>query len=194
MNRLVPSWRKLGTALVAALVAVSSAAAQSTNPNGSPYPYWSSAPQSYSGSRVTVPAPGISPNIISNASQSPPSPAGGYFNIGGGHIPPGLTSRDLALPQRERTNDKAHIWLRVPENAEIWVNGVKTKQTGESRYFFSPPLAPGKKYSYQMRVRWNKDGKPVEETQTILVHAGATIRRDIKSEIRNPKSDRDYKE
>lgn len=179
MSHLVPIWRKLGLAFVAALLAVSSAQAQSTNPNGSPYPYWSSAPQSYSGSQVTIPVPGISPNMISNASQSPPSPTGGSFNLGGGYIPPSLTSRDLALPLRERADNKAHIWLRVPESAEIWVNGVKTRQTGESRYFYSPSLAPGKKFSYQMRIRWTKDGKPVEETQNLLVQAGATIRRDF---------------
>ena len=175
MNHLVAFWRRLGTVFVTALLAASSAQAQS---NGSQYPYWGTAPQSYSGSQVTVPAPGMSPNIISNASQAP-APTGGNFNIGGGYIPPSLTLRDLALPQRERADNKAHIWLRVPESAEIWVNGVKTKQTGEARYFFSPPLAPGKKYNYQMRVRWMKDGKPVEETQNILVQAGATIRRDF---------------
>jgi len=173
MTHLVSIWRKPWTALAAALLAVGSAQGQ--------YPYWDSAPQSYSGSQIPVPVPGISPNIISGASQSPPTLAGVNYNIGGGYIPPSLTSRELSLPQRERPDTKAHIWLRVPENAEIWVNGVKTKQSGESRYFFSPPLAPGKKYSYQMRVRWTKDGKPVEETQDILVQAGATIRRDFTS-------------
>ncbi len=172
MNHLVSIWRKPWTAVVAALLAVSSAQGQ--------YPYWSSAPQSYPGSQVTVPVPGMSPNVISNASRAP-SPTGGNYNLGGGYIPPSLTSRELALPPKERPDTKAHIWLRVPENAEVWVNGVKTKQSGESRYFFSPPLVPGKKYSYQMRVRWTKDGKPVEETQDILVQAGATIRRDFTS-------------
>jgi uncharacterized protein (TIGR03000 family) len=174
MNSRVPEW----LAFVAAVVAMSSAQAQSTLPNGSQYPYWSSAPSSFSGSTVTVPVPGISPNMISNASQSPPSGAS-MGNIGGGYTLPYLTSRDIALPKRGGTDNKAHIWLKVPENAEVWVNGVKTRQTGETRYFFSPPLEPGKKYSYQMRVLWKKDGKPVEETQRLLVQAGATIRREI---------------
>jgi uncharacterized protein (TIGR03000 family) len=85
----------------------------------------------------------------------------------------------MAMPKRGATDNRAHIWLKVPENAEVWVNGVKTKQTGESRYFYSPELETGKKYNYQMRVLWKKDGKPVEETQRILVQAGATIRRDF---------------
>lgn len=173
MKMLVPVWQQLGMALLAAVLAAGSAHAQ--------YPYYGTAPQSYSGSRVTVPVPGISPNMISNASQSPASSVGRGVGIGGGYVPPSLTARDIALPQRQRidTGNKAHIWLRVPVDAEIWVNGVKTKQSGESRYFFSPPLTPGKKYNYQMRLRWTKDGKPVEEKESILVQAGQTIRRDF---------------
>lgn len=174
MRILVPVWRWQTTALLAALLTAGSVQAQ--------YPYWGTAPQSYSGSRLTVPVPGMSPNTISNASQSPASPTGSGIGLGGAYIPPHLTAGDLALPQREKRFDpgnKAHIWVRVPDSAEIWVNGVKTKQKGESRYFFSPPLTPGKKYSYQMRLRWMKDGKPVEETQRIVVQAGQTIRRDF---------------
>jgi uncharacterized protein (TIGR03000 family) len=173
MNRALAAWLAFGIAVLAA----SSVHAQSTPPNGSQYPYWSSAPSGYSGSNVTVPVPRASPNI-SNAAQSPPMGAS-TGNIGGAYTLPHLTSRDIALPNGGGTDNKAHIWLRVPENAEVWVNGVKTKQTGESRYFFSPPLEPGKKYSYQMRVLWKKGDKPVEETQRILVQAGTTIRRDF---------------
>jgi uncharacterized protein (TIGR03000 family) len=104
--------------------------------------------------------------------SAPPQTQVGVGSVGG-FILPFMTVTDATF------DNKAHIWLRVPENAEIWVNGVKTKQTGESRYFFSPPLTPDKKYSYEIRLRWMKDGKPVEETQRILVQAGRTIRRDF---------------
>jgi uncharacterized protein (TIGR03000 family) len=162
-----------GRALVIAVLAASSVQAQATNPNGTTYPYWGTAPQSYSGPPIIMLAPSISPNIISNAAQSPPSPTSVGVGIGGGYLPPFLTAREMGA------DNKAHIWLHVPADAEIWVNGVKTKQTGEMRYFFSPPLTPGKKYSYQMRLRWMKDGKPIEQTQSLLVQAGETIRRDF---------------
>jgi uncharacterized protein (TIGR03000 family) len=142
-------------------------------PGSTRYPYWGTAPQSFAPSQVTVPVPGPSPFTISNAASSPPTQTSVGVGIGGGFILPFMTVRDAAL------DNKAHIWLRVPKSAEIWVNGVKTKQTGESRYFYSPPLTPGKKYSYQIRLRWMKDGKPIEETQRILVQAGLTIRRDF---------------
>jgi uncharacterized protein (TIGR03000 family) len=145
-------------------------------PNGpgtTTYPYWASAPQGFAPSRVTIPVPGPSPFTISNAASAAPTQSSMGVGVGGGFIPPFLTVRDATL------DNKAHIWLRVPESAEIWINGVKTKQTGESRYFFSPPLTPGKKYTYQLRLRWTKEGKPVEETQRILVQAGQTVRRDF---------------
>lgn len=181
MNSPVPAWRGPLTAIFALAFASPSVLAQAPNPNGSSYPYWATAPQSYSGSAVRVPVPGMSPNAISNASQSQPTSAGLGYAIGGGYAPPSITSLDLRLPKRVSTeaDTKAHIWLRLPENADVWVNGVKTKHTGELRYYFSPPLAPGKKYAYQMRIRWMKEGKPVEETQRILVQAGETMRRDF---------------
>jgi uncharacterized protein (TIGR03000 family) len=152
-------------------------------PGSTTYPYWSSAPQSFARPQFTVPVPAPPPFIISNAAMSAPTRSSVGAGVGGGFILPFVTVRDATLPfvtVRDATLDnKAHIWLRVPTSAEIWVNGVKTKQTGESRYYYSPPLALGRKYSYEMRLRWMKDGKPVEETQRILVQAGETIRRDF---------------
>ncbi len=150
-----------------------SAAGAPGAPGSTRYPYWGTAPQSFAPSRVTVPAPGLSPFTISNATRSAPTQTSVGAGVGGGFILPFMTVRDATL------DSKAHIWLRVPESAEIWVNNVKTKQTGELRHFFSPPLTLGKKYTYQVRLRWMKDGKPVEETQRILVRPGLTIRRDF---------------
>lgn len=199
----VPVWQWRAAALSAVFLAAGTVQAQAPNAPGSPeatvrrnlsqtqaptapsapgavngpgstwYPYWATAPQGFAPSRVTVPVPAPSPFTISNAARSAPTQPSMGVGVGGGFVPPFLTVRDATL------DNKAHIWLRVPENAEIWVNGVKTKQTGESRYFFSPPLTSGKKYSYQLRLRWTKDGKPVEETQRIVVQAGQTIRRDF---------------
>ena len=172
-----------------------SAAAQST---GQSYPYRATAPESYRGSSITVPVPGISPNTISNAARGPAMGGGMGSSLGGSYAPPFLTSADLALRfsrgKGAPTDNKAHIWLRVPENAEVWVEGVKTRQTGEARYYYSPPLTPGKEYAYRLRVRWQKDGKPVEETQRLLVHAGASIRRDFTQDASSAKRGESPKE
>jgi uncharacterized protein (TIGR03000 family) len=174
-------------ALVSALLIGGSASAQSTGIVGSSYPYWDTAPSGYPGSSVPVLVPGVSPNMISNAARSSAYGALSSMNslgpLGGGYLPPYLTANDTGLDllrnPRTKTDSRAHIWLRLPADAEVWVNGVKTRQGGESRYFYSPPLTPGQQYAYQMRVRWMKDGKPVEETERLLVSAGATMRRDF---------------
>ena len=67
----------------------------------------------------------------------------------------------------------------MPADAEVWFDGEKTKQTGALRQFVSPPLAPGRSYSYAVRVRWTKDGQPVEEERRISVRAGAWSRFDF---------------
>jgi uncharacterized protein (TIGR03000 family) len=187
MNRRFTIGGRIVLALAATVSIVGSAPAQFTGPDGTYYPYWSSAPQGFRGSSITVPVPGMSPNLISNAARSGPyDPDRSIFpgaRIGGGFIPPYLTANDINLSFLKKTematDNRAHIWLRVPENAEVWVNGAKTRQAGESRYYFSPPLAPGRQYAYEMRIRWMKDGKPVEETQRVLVSAGSRTHRDF---------------
>ena len=69
----------------------------------------------------------------------------------------------------------AMISLRVPADAEIWFDGVPTTQTGSVRQFISPPLEPGRYFTYQLRVRWTDDGRPVERTRRLTVYGGERI-------------------
>jgi uncharacterized protein (TIGR03000 family) len=159
----------------------------------SDYPYRGTAPESYRGSNVRTPAPTISPGTISGAAQGSTNPAAGgrtsSDNLGAGvrrgETPlPSFLTDDPYFPKLDNTartgpDNTAHIWLRVPADAEIWVDGVRTRQTGEKRYFYSPPLKPGEKYSYNIRVVTKKDGKPIEQNRRIPVHAGANVRLDF---------------
>jgi len=70
------------------------------------------------------------------------------------------------------TNLPATIELNVPADAQVWFNGQATTQTGTARRFVTPPLNPESDYSYELKVRYNKDGEPKEETRTISVVAG----------------------
>jgi len=67
------------------------------------------------------------------------------------------------------------INVSVPADAEIWFNGTKTSQTGTSRRFESPPLPDNHEYSYQLKVRWNRDGKDVTQERRVPVHAGDVV-------------------
>jgi uncharacterized protein (TIGR03000 family) len=82
-------------------------------------------------------------------------------------------------PPNGNGNREAILNIQVPADAEIWVEGEKTKQTGTNRTFRSPPLEPGKNYTYEVKVRWMEDGKPVEKTENVPVHAGEQSRVDF---------------
>jgi uncharacterized protein (TIGR03000 family) len=70
----------------------------------------------------------------------------------------------------------AQITVVVPADAKVFFNGNPTTQTGTERSFTSPDLPPGKKYSYEIRAVWTAAGKPVEETRTVTITAGAKVR------------------
>ncbi|MBI1913654.1 MAG: TIGR03000 domain-containing protein [Planctomycetes bacterium] len=67
----------------------------------------------------------------------------------------------------------AHVTVRAPANARVWIGGWETPNTGGVREFDSPPLTPGKQYSYEVRAQWEEDGRMVTQTQEVDVSAGA---------------------
>ena len=66
----------------------------------------------------------------------------------------------------------AVLVAHLPEHALFWVEEVRTRSTGRTRYFNSPPLRPGREYSYTVRAAWIEDGRWVSQPQRIAVQAG----------------------
>ncbi|HZY89350.1 MAG TPA: TIGR03000 domain-containing protein [Gemmataceae bacterium] len=170
-------------ALAASALTVRWAAAQ---PPGTQYPYYSSAPSVYPASGASLPTP--PPPGAPRDAFRPSRPAFGNAGVGaftGGGAPYSYLNdiRPPAGRQAVPTDNRARIRLSVPADAQVWFDGEPTKQTGELRHFESPPLAPGRSYTYAVRVRWTKDGKPVEEERRIRVRAGATPRFDIPQSV-----------
>ena len=60
----------------------------------------------------------------------------------------------------------------MPADVEVWIEGIKTQQTGAERQFVLPPLSPGQDYMYELKARWTENGRPVTRTRQILVRAG----------------------
>lgn len=75
----------------------------------------------------------------------------------------------------------ATVRLYVPADAQVWFDGSATKQTGSGRAFTSPPLEPGKTYSYDVKAQWIEDGKTVVKTRTVTVQAGRTTEVDMRT-------------
>jgi uncharacterized protein (TIGR03000 family) len=69
----------------------------------------------------------------------------------------------------------AYIAMRVPANAEVWFDGEKSASTGEFRTFRTPALAPGRRYTYEVRARWDENGREITQTQKVPVTAGADV-------------------
>jgi uncharacterized protein (TIGR03000 family) len=69
--------------------------------------------------------------------------------------------------------------ITVPyADAVVFFDGVKTKQTGTTRVFMTPPMQEDRDYSVTIMVQWTKDdGTPsLPRSKTFNVVAGETIR------------------
>jgi uncharacterized protein (TIGR03000 family) len=72
----------------------------------------------------------------------------------------------------ESRDNTAHLQIRSPgPDTEIWLNGVRTRQTGAEQQYRTPPMTTGQQFSYEIRGRWTENGKPVEVTKTVLIQA-----------------------
>jgi uncharacterized protein (TIGR03000 family) len=92
--------------------------------------------------------------------------------------PPEETAGYAAGPAAVEPN-AVLIRLTMPPDAELWFNGEKTTQTGSAREFVSPPLTPGKDYTYTVHARWMQNGQEVDRDRTLTVHAGDRLNLDL---------------
>jgi uncharacterized protein (TIGR03000 family) len=68
-----------------------------------------------------------------------------------------------------------HMAIRVPADAEIFVDGAATRMTGTVRRFVSPTLEAGKQYTYELTARWTEGGREVVQTRRVNVAAGENL-------------------
>jgi uncharacterized protein (TIGR03000 family) len=66
----------------------------------------------------------------------------------------------------------ASINVRVPADAELTFQGVRTAQTGDLRRFQSPALVPGTVYSYDIVATWTDKGREVTKSRHLAIRAG----------------------
>jgi uncharacterized protein (TIGR03000 family) len=91
----------------------------------------------------------------------------------------GLTAGRRTRQRQPRTT--AFIDIRIPASAELWFQGVKTRQKGTVRRFETPRLARGRTYAYDVRVAWKVKGKRVTQRRQVKVRAGDWVRLDMSS-------------
>lgn len=93
----------------------------------------------------------------------------------GGHFHAHTTETKEAEQPQPPKDTRAHIHVRVPAGAELWFNGKKVSGEETGHKFVSPSLTPGRRFFYEVRVQWQKNGRTVTETREIAVKAGAHI-------------------
>ena len=69
--------------------------------------------------------------------------------------------------------------VRVPADAEIWIEGAKTMQRGVVRQFISPPLEPNREFTYEIMTKWLDKGQERTRTQKVNVRAGQVVPVDL---------------
>jgi uncharacterized protein (TIGR03000 family) len=114
-----------------------------------------------------------------------------YYYNGYSDYPPadyyagqGMTGRyssfypqEMEAPASTTRQDEfpALVSVRVPADAEVFFDGDKTQQKGSYRLFVSPPLHADNSYNYKIRAHWKENGKDVDQTRTVPIHAGDRI-------------------
>lgn len=121
-------------------------------------PYFGS-PGAYGSTQFSYPAPGVYGSTYFNPNSIPPlSSAWPAYNVTPAQEWPAVAA--------------AHVTVRLPADARLWVNGKATKQSGPVREFVTPPvLRAGLTYRYDFRAEWNEGGQVVVRDLPALVAA-----------------------
>ena len=83
-------------------------------------------------------------------------------------------------PRVRRPPVRLSLSVKVPQPAaEVFVDGVKTAQTGTDRIFESPPLEAGKQYKYEVTARWVEGGATREVKKAVVGTPGEVVRVDF---------------
>jgi uncharacterized protein (TIGR03000 family) len=81
-----------------------------------------------------------------------------------------------AYPPSETPNGArpATIVVNLPADARLKVDSTQTRSTTGRRVFVSPPLEPGRDFSYTLRAEIDRDGQTLATTRDVTVRAGQT--------------------
>jgi uncharacterized protein (TIGR03000 family) len=68
----------------------------------------------------------------------------------------------------------ATLVVHLPAAATLTVAGTPTRSTSDTRRFVSPPLEPGKTYTYLLEAKLERGGETLRASQNVVVRAGRT--------------------
>jgi uncharacterized protein (TIGR03000 family) len=72
-----------------------------------------------------------------------------------------------------------NVW--VPPDAELRFEGIRTDLQGSYRAFTTPPLVPGRDYTYDISAAWTENGQRVNQTRHLTLRAGDRLLVDFRT-------------
>jgi uncharacterized protein (TIGR03000 family) len=100
------------------------------------------------------------------------APSSGYYSPSTVIVPSDVTMTQSGYYTPAAPDNRAHIEVRVPADAQVLFDGAPTQQTGEDRRFVTPPLDSSGTYTVQ--AKWMENGRKVDQTKTVKVGPGAS--------------------
>lgn len=88
--------------------------------------------------------------------------------------PPVPSAEDAAPSPDSASADTARLFVSLPAEAKLFVNGSATSSQGTNRHFVSKGLKAGFKYPYTVKAVMSVDGKEVVQSKQIELTAGST--------------------
>jgi len=86
-----------------------------------------------------------------------------------------MSPADKAETRQVKESRPAHISVRLPEDARLYIDGVFCPLTSDTRAFDTPKLEPGRKYLYVSRAELARDGRQRSETRRVIFRAGEQV-------------------
>jgi uncharacterized protein (TIGR03000 family) len=104
---------------------------------------------------------------------------GGYYGGGNGgsasrgpaghnHWNASATVLGTAVP----SSSSASLDIRVPEGADVRIDGRRLEQSGAQRRFVTPDLRPNQSVRHRIDATWTEKGQKVSASRDVMVEAG----------------------
>jgi uncharacterized protein (TIGR03000 family) len=76
----------------------------------------------------------------------------------------------LAVAQAQ--SDRTYLYVEVPQDAAVYINGAGTKSEGTHRRYSSKNLLPGRRYRYEILVVVERNGRWLERRAEVELGRG----------------------
>jgi uncharacterized protein (TIGR03000 family) len=78
-------------------------------------------------------------------------------------------------PRKEKQETRARLLVRLPADAQLYIDDNLMKSASTQRTFVTPLLRPGQTYFYDLRAEVVRDGKTVRQTRRVLLRPGDAV-------------------